>query len=264
MRPAMPRMAVILALLAIGGLLTACASSNSPATTTVVRPAAATGARAAAGTETPAGAEKPLTKAQALAFAHAVNLTAADVPGFKVSSEHHERETPAEKRSGGELTRCAGGVGSSHQVAEASSKEFERESNSGAQNAQSGVTVEQTPALAAKELAAVRSARGRACLSHYVTLLFQGQKYEGASVGPVSIASGSPHAPGTTGGFGLRITATITLHHIKIPFYMDFLGFVYGPTEVMFRSFSLPEPFPAATEERLFSLLLTRAKSRAA
>ena len=129
---------------------------------------------------------------------------------------------------------------------------------------QSGVTIEQTPALAAKELAAVRSERGRACISHYVTLLFKGQKYEGASVGPVSVSSGSPPAPGTTGSFGLRITTTITLHHIKIPFYMDFLGFVYGPAEVMLRSFSLPEPFPAATEERLFSLLLTRAKTHGA
>ena len=258
----MRRMIVILPLLAIG-LLVGCGSSSHAPTTTVAPAAATTRANAAAAAKTSA-TQRLFTKTQAIAFAHAVNLRARDVPGFKVSSEHKERETPAEKRSGAELTRCAGGVGSSHQVAEASSKEFEREGNNSAQNVQSGVTVEQTPALAAKELAAIRSARGRTCLSHYVTLLFRGQKYEGASVGPVSISSGSPHAPGTTGGFALRITATITLHHIKIPFYMDFLGFVYGPAEVTLFSFSLPEPFPAATEERLFSLLLTRAKTHGA
>lgn len=32
----------------------------------------------------------------------------------------------------------------------------------------------------------------------------------------------------------------------------------------MLRSFSLPEPFPATTEERMFSLLLTRAKTHGA
>ena len=258
---------MILVLLASSGLLAACggsysaASSHSAAvsvapaaTTTATPPTVATGSSPSAA--------RALSKAQAQAFARAVNLRAADVPGFKVSAEHgHEHETAAEKRLEGELTRCAGGAARDLQVAEVSSKEFEREDKSGAQNLQSGITIEQTPALAAKELAAVRSERGRTCILHYVTLLFKGQKYEGASVGHVSVSSGSPSAPGTTGGFGLRITTTITLHHIKIPFYMDFFGFVYGPAEVMLRSFSLPEPLPTATEERLFSLLLQRAKA---
>ena len=263
MSPAMRRTIVILALLAAGALLAGCGSSSRTPTRTVAPAAVTTRADTVAAAKTSAGS-RSFTKAQASAFAHAVNLTAADVPGFKVSSEHHEHETPAEKRLEGELTRCAGGVSRNRQVAEVSSKEFEREDKSGAQNVQSGVTVEQTPALAAKELAAVRSERGRTCILHYVTLLFKGQKYEGASVGHVLVSSGSPSAPGTTGGFGLRITTTITLHHIKIPFYMDFFGFVYGPAEVTLFSFSLPEPFPAATEERLFSLLLTRAKTHGA
>jgi hypothetical protein len=42
---------------------------------------------------------------------------------------------------------------------------------------------------------------------------------------------------------------------------MDILGFVYGPTEVSLLSFGVPEPFPAATEQHLFSLLLQRAKA---
>jgi hypothetical protein len=251
---------MILVLLASSGLLAACGGSHSAAVA-VAPAAAATATHPAVAAGASPSAARALTKAQAKAFARAVNLTAADVPGFKVSSEHHEQETPAEKRLEGELTRCAGGAARNLQVAEVSSKEFEREDKSGAQNLQSGITIEPTPALAAKELAAVRSERGRTCILHYVTLLFKGQKYEGASVGHVSISSGSPSAPGTTGGFGLRIITTITLRHIKIPFYMDFFGFVYGPAEVMLRSFSLPEPFPITTEERLFSLLLQRAKA---
>lgn len=82
------------------------------------------------------------------------------------------------------------------------------------------------------------------------------------TVGRVSIASGTPPAPGTAGGFGWRISTTIVGHRIAIPFYMDVLGFVYGPSEVALLTFGLPRPFPAAIEQRLFTLLVERAKAR--
>jgi hypothetical protein len=194
-----------------------------------------------------------------------VNLRSADVPGFKVSSEHgHEHETAGEKRLERKMLRCAGEAGRNRQLTEVSSKEFEHEDRSGVQSVQSGVIVEQTWALAVKDLAAVRSERGRECFSRYLNLLFKDQKYKGVSIGPVSISQGSPPAPGTTGSFGWRITATITVHRVRVPFYADILGFVYGPAEVMLLSFGLSEPLPAATEQRLFLLLLTRAKMHGA
>jgi hypothetical protein len=265
MLPVIRRMAVILMLLGTGGTLAACGGSIHAATPTVVRTAGTTGVQAAAATGAPARTGKSLTRAQARAFAHAVNLRTADVPGFKVSSENgNEREAAGEKRLERKMLRCVGAAGPNRQLTEVSSKEFEREDGKGAQNVQSGVVVEQTSALAVKELAAVRSERGRRCFSHYLDLLFKGQKYRGVSVGPVSISQGSPPAPGTTGSFGWRITATITVHRVRVPFYADILGFVYGPAEVTLLSFGLPEPFPAATQQRLFSLLLTRAKMHGA
>jgi hypothetical protein len=45
---------------------------------------------------------------------------------------------------------------------------------------------------------------------------------------------------------------------------MDLLGFVDGPAEVVLLTSGLPEPFPAATEHRLFSLLIQRAKTHLA
>jgi hypothetical protein len=251
---------MILVLLASSGLLAACGGSHSAAVA-VAPAAAATATHPAVAAGASPSAARALTKAQAKAFARAVNLTAADVPGFKVSSEHHEQETPAEKRLEGELTRCAGGAARNLQVAEVSSKEFEREDKNGVQSVQSGVTVEPTAALAVKELAEARSQRGRNCFSHYLSLLFKGKKFSGASIGPISISAGSPSAPGTSGSFGWRISTTITVNRVAVPFYMDILGFVYGPTEVSLFSFGLPEPFPAATEQHLFSLLLQRAKA---
>ena len=44
-------------------------------------------------------------------------------------------------------------------------------------------------------------------------------------------------------------------------FYMDILGFVYGPARVTLFSSGALQPFPAAAEQRLFSLLLGRAKA---
>jgi len=81
-----------------------------------------------------------------------------------------------------------------------------------------------------------------------------------ATIGPVSISHGTPPAPQTAGSFGWRITATLTLNgNIELPVYLDILGFVDGPAEVALVTSGLSEPFPAAPEQRLFSLLLERA-----
>jgi hypothetical protein len=249
----MRRMAVILLLLASSSLLAACGSSKHAAT--------ATGAHTGAARSTPASASKPLSKTQAIAFARAVNLRASDVPGFKVSSEH-EQETAAEKRLNHELRRCTGGaLSSSKGLAEVSSNDFELKHGIVDLGVSSGVSVLQTPALAAKELAAVRSNRVRGCVTHYLDLLFKSQQYRGALVSPTSIMQGTPPAPGTTGSFGWRITVAITIRSIRIPFYIDILGFVYGPTEVTLFSVGILHPFPAAIQQRLFTLLVTRAKA---
>ena len=49
---------------------------------------------------------------------------------------------------------------------------------------------------------------------------------------------------------------------MRIPFYLDILGFIYGPTEVALFSSGVPVPFPAAAQQRLFLQLLARAKAR--
>jgi hypothetical protein len=153
-------------------------------------------------------------------------------------------------------------VGFNSGLVEAGSKDFKRETNAFSQSVKSSVTVMQTPALATKELTAIRGERVRACLSHFLDLLLEGQKRpRGTTIGPVSISQGTLPAPGTTGSFGWRITSAFTLHGIRIPFYMDILGFVYGSAEITLFTSGVPEPLPAATEQRLFLLLVERAKA---
>jgi hypothetical protein len=47
----------------------------------------------------------------------------------------------------------------------------------------------------------------------------------------------------------------------RFPVYIDFLGFASGRVEVALATIHGSEPFPAATERRLLSLLLSRAKA---
>lgn len=264
----MRRTAAVLLLLSAGGLLTACGGSGRAAATggqvSATTSADITAAADSSSTSPngPADASSSPTKAQALAFARAVNLRRADVPGFKVVSEH-EHETAAEKRLEHAMLRCVGvgALGSGHGLAEVSSPSFERETNAMDESVQSEVSVAWTSQQATKELAVIRSNHARTCVSHYSDLLLKSQKYHGATFSPVSIAQGTPPAAGATGSFGWRITTSITYHKVTIPLSMDILGFVYGPAEVSLFTSSVPQPFPAATEEQLFSLLLSRAKT---
>src|SRR6202022_3815900 len=103
----------------------------------------------------------PVTKPQALAFARAVNLTAADVPGFSGSAKH-EGETAGERRLEREMLRCAGPVGANKGftekgLAELSSKDFELKRGILDLGVSSEVGVAPTSALAARELGAIRS-----------------------------------------------------------------------------------------------------------
>ncbi len=273
MPPVVRRLAVFLTLIATAGLLAACGSSSHPIATTAGR--TTTGARTPPATGTTTGVVRPLTKAQAIAFARAVNLTAADVPGFRATSKHeheHEHETAAEKRLKHELLRCTGGVlNSRNGLAEVSSKDFKLEHNGLGFSVSSQVAVARTSALAAKELAAIHGVHVRGCLPHYLNLLlkdqllkgFKEQKLPQTAVGPtsVSIVQGTPPAPGAAGSFGWRITATITVRNIRLPIYIYILGFVYGPAEVSLVSYGTLKPFPAAGQEHLCWLLLKRAEA---
>jgi hypothetical protein len=250
-----------LALLLVGALLGACGRSNPTAVSTVTVQASTGGShtRTQQAPPTPGGGSS--AKTQALAFARAVNLTAADVPGFKPSTEHHS-ETGAEKRRERELQGCAGtGLEAGESIAQESSPDFKLERGILDLSVNSEVSVARTPALAAKELATVRSSHFRTCLTQYLDLLFKEQDRPGTTVGPISIVQGTPPAPGASGSFGWRITATITARGVKLPFYQDMLGFVYGSAEVSLVSSGALRPFPATIEQQLFSLLLERAKT---
>lgn len=254
----MRRPAILFALcLAAGFLLSACGKGGYVVTAS--HSSATTGAPGA-------GAGSPPTHAQALAFAHAVNLTAADVPGFTATPKQHG-ESANERRLEQEFHSCVGAQGaqalqgSRSTVAEAASPDFELHRSIIDLTVSSEVSVARTPAEAAAVLSAVHSARVKRCFTRYVSQLLRSQHLNGATVAGVAIVSGTPPAPGTAGGFGWRVTATLAVHGLHISFYLDILGFVNGPAQVTLSSSGTVRPFPASAQEQLYSGLLARAKS---
>jgi hypothetical protein len=249
------RAAALLLLLTAAGLLVACGGHGSlRRSSNTSKP----GAVHVSG----AGATHALTAAQARRFVAAVNLAAADLPGFTLSREAHEHTTAAETRLEAELLRCigAGGLaGAAHPVAHGSSGDFHHRGAGYDVGVSSEVSVSAGSGAAKADLRNLRSSRARGCLGHFLAALLKGKNYGGATVRRVSIVEGSPPAAGTTGGFGWRITATLDSHGIRLPYYMDILGFLYGPAQVTLLSTGLPVPLPAAIQERLFAVLLTRA-----
>ena len=222
--------------------------------------ASSTGSHAT-GTPRHAGAKTPLTRSRAVAFARAVNLSSADVPGFTPSPKR-EGESAREKQLQSRLRQCVGPLSFGGALAAAQSPSFRLKRTILDLGVKSEVAVAPTPQLAARELAAVRGARIRQCFSHYLDMLLEGQSKPGARRRPVSIASGTPPAPGANGSFGWRITATFAVGRIPVSLYVDILGFILGPARVTLVSSGVLRPFPAAVQQRLYALLLSRAGAR--
>jgi hypothetical protein len=200
------------------------------------------------------------SKQRAVAFARAVNLTSADVPGFAATQKQHS-SSGSEKQLERQMLRCAGISGSAKAVAEESSQSFRLKHQIVDLTVSSEVAVESSAAQAQKALSAIRSSHVRACFTRYLQQTLAGQQAKGATPGPVTIQSGTPPAPGMSGSFGWRVTARFDVRGIKVPIYLDFLGFVDGPSQVTLLSSGLLQPFPAAAQQHLFSLLLSRARS---
>jgi len=242
--------------------LAGCGKSNPQPASAV--PSAQAGARAPG----ESAAREPFqgngsARSQAKAFVAAVNLTAADVSPLQASHASHGRAGAREKQAEADLTLCfdAGGkrAAGASPLAEGASPAFEAHADGAVLSVSSNVTVGSNTGHEPAQVAALRSPRSRECLSRYLRALFAHGHRSSLAIKGISIQSGSPPAPGTAGGFGWRVTATVAGDGVKAHFYADILGFIAGRSEVTLVSTGFPLPFPAAGEERLFALLLSRA-----
>jgi hypothetical protein len=200
--------------------------------------------------------------ARAVAYARAINLTAADVPGFTPTPKR-KGNSASDRRFEHQMMSCAGLSGTAQAVLEEGSKSFELKHGVIDLSVSSEVTVESSPAAAQTARGALAGAHVRGCVARYLEKSLQGEAPSGATIGGVTIEAGTPPAPGTGGGFGWRVTASFDVHGVKVPMYLDVLGFVDGPSQVALLSSSILRPFPAEAQQRLYTLLLARAKAHA-
>jgi hypothetical protein len=213
------------------------------------------------------GESAPLSL-RAVAYANAVNLRAADVPGLaalrlrvKTPKTRHGWLDPVEG--------CDGGGG--QKVTGITSPNFFASLDHGGlltllplEVVQSTVFPAVSPATASRALQAAVSARGRACFKQF----FDSAESQGGdrSREPVFTqieVSAFPSPLRNVRVYGLRTTAKSDFGTTKgrSDYYEDFFAFIVGSTVITLNATADPHPVPAATERRLLALLYGRAKA---
>jgi hypothetical protein len=199
------------------------------------------------------------TKAQATAFADAVNLTSADLPSFTGSPPKQDsQESEAESA---ELVRCAG-VAWHPAVAEVSSENFKRRGPEGAEVLSSTVTVMGTAALAAQDVKAILSSRGEKCMENELNRGLAKKDSEQVNYAPGSVIDSPLEAPGVTEGFEFKAATNYTRLGSSYNIFVEVLGFRDGPVEVALTAIRDQEPVAPATVQHLLSVLVKRARER--
>ena len=224
---------------------------------------AAQGARQAAAassaTREASAGKAGVTRAQSRAFARAVNLTAADVPEARVATR-----TPSPRLSASEirqLARCERPARSPRASFAALSAPLTRGKELETEEIRSYVVVLAGGRDASAQLGPLRTSAVRECVAAFLTRHFAEKSVAEARWGRFNLSELPVGAPGSQGTLGWRgsTTLSLTFSEVTVPIYVDVLGFATGPVFVALIAASPTQPVPVQTEQRLVSLLLSRA-----
>jgi hypothetical protein len=214
-----------------------------------------------------AGGSNPISKAQAVAFAKAVNLRAGDLPGAKneeLPSYERAQDEREGQKSWAKTLGCARRDLAVHRPINVGAPKPILVDGPWAVTEE--VRVMSSESVAASELGAFASERGHVCFAR------------ADQIGPVTSANEPPENPeplkttflqlGQSLGVGAIGAQTVsnapTLPGTRsppvTPLYSDDVLFRVGSAEIEFGAIG-KQPFPAATERRLLSLLYSRAEA---
>ena len=194
----------------------------------------------------------PLTRAQELAYAAAVNLSAGDVRGLQ-AARHQAKPETADGPLGELMDRCDSAARGG--VTGVSSTRFVHLSSRPIQSVSSGVYFFKSEARARGYLADAGGARFSACVKALAS-----KAAEPIFSGPA--VSALPAALPGVQIYGLRLTAHPALRGAGSGnSYTDLLSFVMGDTVVTLAATGEALPFPAAGERRLLAGLHARAQA---
>jgi hypothetical protein len=245
------------------------ALTNPPA-----KPAAAQGpSKTRKGRPKPTGEApgKPTSKAEARAFARAVNLRSSDLPYMQAYPDEGGSKQIRRER---EFQRCSG-VSAGGRVAHVPSPTFGSDSGGAYQRYQSGVEVLSTADLAAERGADYQTSRTLGCLQRFISKVFHQQDSAKGEYGSIHVSRLPTPLPGVE-SFGYRIatkviasaeSSELSAYHPgsrpvarrEVPIYFDILVFIDGPAEVNLDAIGAPRPIPTSVERHLLRLLHLRA-----
>jgi hypothetical protein len=222
------------------------------------------GSGSASAVGTTAAPSVPVTKAQAMAWAHAVNLQAADLPGMTVTSR--EGPSPASTGVGREINRCAGLVNPGVSVVGIRSAKFAGVAETEHEQINSAVEVMSSAAVAARNNAVAQSQRALSCAERLLPRLYAKQNGGRVRYGALKVSRLSDPLPGAPGSFGIRVAISIlgvpgSAEPTQPHLYVDGFGFLSGSGEVNLIATAFPEPVSEEVEQRLLSLLSSRAQA---
>jgi hypothetical protein len=218
----------------------------------------------------------PITKAEAVAYARAVNLRVGDIPLGSV----YKGESEAKRSS---LTpREAACEGAKRGPGHRSTRIIKRQSATLGwsvpgefQRIYSAVQVLPTAALMVRHNAANRSPRSLTCASRFLPSIIRKAETGRLEFSRATVSRLPDPLPGIEGAYEYRMAATIIIGRSapvepvdyvpqqvkRIRFYLDFFGFVSGPAEINMTTLSAPRPVPRKVEDRLLVLLYSRTQA---
>jgi hypothetical protein len=207
-----------------------------------------------------------ITKAQALAYAHALNLRAGDMPGFTSSGNETEASMPG--RLALEEIRCSGGISPARRIARLESPEFSTAHASTSEIVKSAVEVWPTPAVVAINNTPHHRSRARVCFARFLRTLHHRINLERKGrmqIGPFTITTARNPLPGVINSFRTRIDETRLLRTgaILAHVYRDIFTFTTGPAEIELEAVGFGHPIPASIEVSTIHHLRDRAIAHA-
>ena len=201
-----------------------------------------------------------LSRASERAVAAAINLRAADLPGF--SLEGSSNDVSAGGNPGGQFKSCFGASlpsGSSEPAF--GSPGFSEQGSYGYVGVGSQVSFVSAAQLR-RDATIARNARFPQCFAQaFAAMTFKahGVTITGSNPETQTLSTSPPSASGVFPVLAMRASMTWTIRGIPVPVAFDIFLVAVGHDELSFYSFALGRPYSSAAEERLVSLLVTRA-----
>ncbi len=195
-----------------------------------------------------------LSAARAAAFARAVVLTAADVPGARAAPS----SSPSSARER-EATTCGGRT--TPTIGEARSPELERGSGLDRESLSSSVQVLRDARSVERDLSGTATAGGLRCYERVLRRSLQKEADPNVRLLGIRVAPVHVTVDGAGEASGIRILARVGVPSAAavVRLYVDALSVPYGPAEIDLYATSFVQPVAVRTEQELLQLLHERA-----